>query len=113
MLATQADSAMELLSIVATPLLSAGVATTGTPMMLPLFPTALVASPFVVLAVVASPYCPLSLVSCLITCTLLVMLTHCGVQLISLSKRPWLALCQLLTKTLLGRLGCRMLLTLY
>jgi len=55
---------------------------------------------------------PLALASPFITCTPLVMLTHCGMQLISWSRRPWLTLCQPLTRILLGQLGCRMLLTL-
>ena len=55
---------------------------------------------------------PLALMSRLITCTPLMILTHCGVQLISQSRRPQLPLCQPSVRTLLGRLGCRMLLTL-
>jgi len=52
--ATQADYVMALLSTIATPLLSAGVAATSAPTVLPYSSATLVASPSVVLATVAS-----------------------------------------------------------
>ena len=109
---TQAGSVVALSSTVVAPLLSVGVAATSAPTMLSPSSATPVTSPFTVLVAVVSPLLssrPRILFDHLYT---LVMLTHYREQLISRSRRPQLALCQPSTRTLLGRVGCKMLLTL-
>ena len=91
---------------VVTPLLSASVATTGAHTMLPPSSSASMLSPFTVLVAVESPS-----TSSRPRVSLYHLYTSSDADSLW-SRRPWLTLCQPLTRILLGQLGCRMLLIL-
>ena len=87
---------------VVAPLLNVDVATTSAPTVLPPSLSTLMVSPSAVLAVVASPSLSSRLHIFLDHLYTSMMLTHCGVQLTSRSRRPELVMCQPLIRTLLG-----------